>query len=182
MMPNAAATGPSPSRGLVLVTTGLLVQLEEDEILSVLGHELGHLQGRDPLVLFSIISLEFILRFTLFLPIVLINPLIYIILAFMVIFFIGKFFEARADLVSAMKIGQPEVLASALRKIGYSRLQMERSSPTRIPSWLSFDTHPPIYFRVDRLEGMKTIPHVKNPLLQSIKDVFGGFLGSFRRN
>jgi heat shock protein HtpX len=179
MVPNAAATGPSPSRGLVLITTGLLVQLEEAEILSVLGHELGHLQGRDPLVLFSIISLEFILRFTLFLPLVLINPIIYIILAFLVIFFIGKFFETRADLVSAMKIGQPEVLASALRKIGYARLQMERSSPTRIPSWLSFDTHPPIYFRVDRLEGMKTVPHVKNPLIQSIKDVFGGLLGSF---
>jgi heat shock protein HtpX len=179
MVPNAAATGPSPSRGLVLITTGLLVQLEEAEILSVLGHELGHLQGRDPLVLFSIISLEFILRFTILLPLVLINPIIYIILAFLVIFFIGKFFETRADLVSAMKIGQPEVLASALRKIGYARLQMERSSPTRIPSWLSFDTHPPIYFRVDRLEGMKTVPQVKNPLIQSIRDVFGGFLHSF---
>lgn len=182
MVPNAAATGPSPSRGLVLVTTGLLVQLEEDEILGVLGHELGHLQGRDPLVLFTIISLEFILRFTIFLPLVLINPLVYIILAFLVIFFVGKFFEARADLVSAMKIGQPEVLAYALRKIGYAKLQMERSSPTRIPRWLSFDTHPPIYFRVDRLEGMKTVPQVKHPLLQSIKDVFGGFLGSFRGN
>ena len=33
MIPNAAASGPSPSRGLVLITTGLLVQLEEDEIL-----------------------------------------------------------------------------------------------------------------------------------------------------
>jgi len=117
------------------------VQLEEDEILSVLGHELGHLQGRDPLVLFSIISLEFILRFTLFLPIVLINPIIYIIVAFLVIFFIGKFFETRADLVSVMKIGQPEVLASALRKIGYARLQMERSAMTG--SHLAFLRHPP---------------------------------------
>ncbi|HEY0195943.1 MAG TPA: M56 family metallopeptidase, partial [Methanobacterium sp.] len=182
MVPNAAATGPSPQRGLILITTGLLVQLEEDEILGVLGHELGHLEGRDPIVLFSIISLEFILRFTLFLPIVLINPLVYVILAFMVIFFVGKFFETRADLVSAMKIGQPQVLASALRKIGYARLQMERAASTRIPGWLSFDTHPPIYFRVDRLESMKTVPQVKHPLLQSIKDVFSGFQRSFRKN
>lgn len=181
MVPNAAATGPSPSRGLILITTGLLVQLEEDEILSVLGHELGHLEGRDPIVLFSIISAEFILRFTLFLPVVLINPLLYIIVVFVVIFFIGKFFETRADLVSAMKIGQPQELASALRKIGYSRLQMERAASTRIPTWLSFDTHPPIYFRVDRLESMKTAPKVKNPLWQSIKDVFGGFKSSFSR-
>lgn len=179
MVPNAAATGPSPSRGLILITTGLLVQLEEDEILSVLGHELGHLEGRDPIVLFSIISAEFILRFTIFLPVVLINPLLYIIVVFVVIFFIGKFFETRADLVSAMKIGQPQELANALRKIGYARLQMERAASTRIPNWLSFDTHPPIYFRVDRLENMKTAPHVKNPLWQSIKDVFGGFRSSF---
>ncbi|MDD1774016.1 MAG: M56 family metallopeptidase [Methanobacterium sp.] len=182
MVPNAAATGPSPGRGLILITTGLLVQLEEDEILGVLGHELGHLQGRDPLVLFSIISAEFILRFTLFFPIVLINPIIYIILVFAIIFFIGKFFETRADLVSAMKIGQPQVLAQALRKIGFARLQMERASPTRVPSWISFDTHPPIYFRVDRLENMKTVPQVKHPLWQSIKDVFSGFKRSFGRN
>ena len=51
MLPNAAATGPSPSRGLVLITTGLLVQLDEEEILSVIGHEMGHLVGRDPIIL-----------------------------------------------------------------------------------------------------------------------------------
>lgn len=175
MIPNAAATGPSPSRGLVLITTGLLVQLEEDEILAVLGHEMGHLAGRDPIILLSIISLEFILRFTLFLPIVLLNPFLYIIVALGVIFFIAKFFETRADLLSAIKIGKPEVLAEALRKIGYQRLQAERVSPTRFPSWISFDPHPPIYFRIDRLERMKTPVVVKNPLLQSARDVFSGF-------
>ena len=36
MVPNAAASGPSPSRGIVLVTTGLLVQLDEPEVVSVL--------------------------------------------------------------------------------------------------------------------------------------------------
>src|SRR3990170_846983 len=51
MLPNAAASGPSPSRGIVLITTGLLVQLEESEIESILGHEFGHLKGRDPLLL-----------------------------------------------------------------------------------------------------------------------------------
>jgi heat shock protein HtpX len=175
MIPNAAATGPSPNRGLVLITTGLLVQLEEDEILAVLGHEMGHLAGRDPLILFSIISLEFILRFTVFLPIVILNPFLYIIVALGVIFFIAKFFETRADLLSAMKIGKPEVLAEALRKIGYQRLHAERASPTRLPSWISFDPHPPIYFRIDRLENMKTPVYVKNPLLQSAKDVISGF-------
>ena len=175
MIPNAAATGPSPSRGLVLITTGLLVQLEKDEILAVLGHEMGHLAGRDPFILFSIISIEFILRFTIFLPIVLLNPFLYIIVALGVIFFIAKFFETRADLLSAMKIGKPDVLAEALRKIGYQRLHAERISPTRFPTWISFDPHPPIYFRIDRLERMRTPVNVKNPLLQSAKDVISGF-------
>jgi len=180
MVPNAAATGPSPNRGLVLITTGLLVELEEDEILSVLGHEMGHLKGRDPIVLFSLISGEFILRFTLFFPLVILNPIIYIIVVMAAIFFVAKFFETRADLVSAMKIGQPKVLANSLRKIGFSRLQMERSS-SNILRWLAWDPHPPLYFRIERLDKMETPVNVKHPLIQSAKDVFNGFKRSLGR-
>lgn len=180
MIPNAAATGPSPSRGLVLITTGLLVHLNEDEALSVIGHEMGHLQGRDPLILFGIIMGEFLLRFTVLWPIVLINPLLYLIVAFAVIFFVAKFFETRADLLSAIKIGRPDILANALRKIAFKRLQMERVSRSKIPGWLAFDPHPPIYFRIDRLERMKTPVDAGNPLIQSAKDVVNGFIASFR--
>ena len=179
MVPNAAATGPSPNRGVVMITTGLLVHLKEDEILSVIGHELGHLQGRDPLILFAIVSGEFILRLTVLLPIVLISPFLYIIVVIWSIFFVAKFFEARADLVSAIKIGHPEVLAEALRKIGYQRLAYERKPSSRIPSWLRWDTHPPIYFRIDRLEKLKKPEDIKNPLITSIKDVFSGFKAAF---
>ncbi len=180
MVPNAAATGPSPSRGLVLITTGLLVHLNEEEILSVIGHEMGHLQGRDPLILFGIIAGEFIFRLTVIVPYIIVNPFLYLIFIFAVIFFIAKFFETRADLLSAMKIGKPMILAEALRKIAYKRLQMERISRSKIPGWLAFDPHPPIYFRIDRLERMKTPVNVKNPLIQSAKDVFNGFIASFR--
>jgi heat shock protein HtpX len=183
MVPNAAATGPSPRRGLVLITTGLLVQLEDNEILSVLGHEMGHLQGRDPIVLFSLIVGQYIFYLIIILPILIslngIYTLIYLVAVFAVIFFVAKFFETRADLVSAMKIGQPKVLAESLRKIGYSRMQLERSASIRFPQWISFDTHPPIYFRVDRLEKMKNTINVKHPLIQSIKDMFEGIKRSF---
>jgi heat shock protein HtpX len=178
MIPNAAATGPSPSRGLILITTGLLVQLEEDEILSVVGHEMGHLAGRDPLILFGLVSGEFILRLTILLPLVVLNPLIYLFIALGLIYFVSKFFEARADLLSAMKIGKPEVLAEALRKIGYQRLQAERLTPSHVPGWLVWDPHPPIYFRIDRLDQMKKSPEVNSPLLQSAKDVINGFLSA----
>lgn len=180
ILPNAAASGPSPNRGLVLITTGLLVQLEENEIESVLGHEFGHLRGRDPLLLYGITSAEFLFRFYVVLnlfPIIFTSFLflIYIWAVFAVIFFIAKFFEARADLTSAIVIGQPEVLAGALEKIGFQRLLFERTPSFRLQEWVGFDPHPPIYFRVSRLEKLKTPVKIKYPLLRSIKDVFSGF-------
>jgi heat shock protein HtpX len=185
MMPNAAASGPSPSRGLVLITTGLLVRLEEDEILSVLGHEFGHLKGRDPLILYGLVSTEFLFRFYVLFPLF---PLIFSSLLFFVyfwavmvlIFFIAKFFEARADLVSAIMVGTPQVLAGSLEKIGFQRLLFERTPSYRIQEWLGLDPHPPIYFRVDRLENLPP-GEIKHPLLQSIKDVTKGFAATLKR-
>ena len=159
MIPNAAAAGPSPSRGVVLITTGLLVQLEEEEVVSVLGHEFGHLKGRDPHFLYGLTSAEFLFRFYVLLPLfpfifssLLIIIYFWAVLA--VIFFIAKFFEARADLISAIKMGKPEVLAAALEKIGFQRLLNERTPSFRIQEWLGLDSHPPIYFRVTRLEQL----------------------------
>jgi len=184
MLPNAAASGPSPSRGVVLVTTGLLVQLEEDEILSVLGHEFGHLKGRDPLILSALTAAEYLFRFYVLFwlfPILYYSPLfsfLYLMLYFSGIYFVAKFFEARADLISAQAIGQPEVFAEALEKIGFRRLQFERSPSYRVQEWLSWDPHPPIYFRVGRLEKMQSPEKAKHPLLRSIKDVINGFFTS----
>jgi heat shock protein HtpX len=183
MVPNAAAAGPSPSRGVVLITTGLLVQLEEEEVVSVLGHEFGHLKGRDPLLLYGLTSAEFLFRFYVLFPLF---PLIFSSFLFfiyfwavmMVIFFIAKFFEARADLVSAITMGKPEVLAGALEKIGFQRLLYERTPSFRVQEWLGLDPHPPIYFRVDRLEKLKSPEKIKRPLIQSIKDVISGLRDS----
>jgi heat shock protein HtpX len=183
MLPNAAAAGPSPSRGTVLITTGLLAQLNEDEIISVLGHEFGHLKGRDPLALFGLMSSEFLFRFYVLLPFV---PLIFTSLLFLVyfwavmtlIFFIAKFFEARADLTSAIVIRQPRILAEALEKIGFKRLLYERVPSFRIQEWISLDPHPPIYFRVDRLRKLQDTTYIKYPLFQSAKEVIRGFIDS----
>jgi heat shock protein HtpX len=183
MVPNAAASGPSPSRGVVLITTGLLVQLEEEEVISVLGHEFGHLKGRDPLLLYGLTSGEFLFRFYVLFPFF---PLIFSSFLFfayfwavmVVIFFIAKFFEARADLTSAIKMGQPEVLAGALEKIGFQRLLYERTPSFRLQEWIGLDPHPPIYFRVDRLEKLEAPTRIKHPLIQSIKDVVSGFRDS----
>lgn len=184
MVPNAAASGPSPSHGIVLITTGLLVQLEKKEIRTVLGHELSHLKSRDPFVLSGIVSAEYLFRvFVLvnYFPVFLTYfGLFYILFILFAIYFVAKFFEARADLESAIKIGNPKVLAEALRKIGFRRLQFERSRAYRLQEWITWNPHPPLYFRIARLEKMEKTPiEVKHTLIQSAKDCIRGFFAAF---
>ena len=178
ILPNAATSGLSPSRGVVLITTGLLVQLKDDEILGVVGHEFSHLKGRDPLVLFGLTAAEYLLRVYVFLPFLFLFGFLYLFFALSAVFFIAKFFEGRADLEAAVKIGQPKVLAEALRKIGFRKLQFERMPAHKIQRWIGWDPHPPIYFRVARLEKLEAPEKVKHPLIQSIKDNIRGFFAA----
>jgi len=190
MLPNASATGISPGHGTVLITTGLITQLEEGEVLSVLGHEFSHIKGRDPLILFALSASEYLFRAYILFPLILTLPssvllfqLIYSIYFPVVmgaIYFVGKFLEARADLESAIRIGQPKVLAWALRKIGFRRLRLERLQVYRVSAWLGWDPHPPTYFRIERLEKMEVPANEMHPMLRSIRDVINGFIEAVR--
>jgi len=48
----------------------------------------------------------------------------------------------------------------------------------RIQEWLGLDPHPPIYFRINRLEKLSGVAEIKRPLFQSIRDVISGLRGS----
>ena len=182
LLPNAAASGPSPSRGVVLITTGLFVRLKDSEIISVLGHEFGHLKGRDPLWLYGLSAVQYLFWFYVIFGLFPFGSFLLFFVYFWalmtLIYFIAKFFEARADLISAMVIGQPQILANALERIGFQRILYERMPAYRFQEWISMDPHPPIYFRIARLQKLGDKTEIRHPLIQSAMEVTRGFLHS----
>lgn len=182
--PNAAATGFTKHLATMLVTAGLLVQLEEEEIEIVIGHELSHLRSGDPVVLFSLVAAEYLLRVYVYWQYIAFLWVPYFLIVFWGIFFFGKFLESRADLEAGLILGKPKVMAEALKKIGFRRLVLEERflepGVSRLGEWMRFDPHPPLYFRIRRLEQLDTSNPPKHPFLSSVKAVASGFISSTR--
>ncbi len=177
---NASATGVSSSRSTVMITAGSLEDLNDDELEAVIGHEMGHVAGHDPVILFAATSFEFLGRFYLWFPLLLYLGFFYFLLAFGAIYLVGKFLETRADTESAVVFRNPEALASALTKIGFRQLYREKYNPgAKLFDWFQFDPHPPIYFRVARLSKYSGKQgQVRHTLLVSIRDIVVGFFSA----
>ena len=177
---NASATGISSNRSTVMITAGSLQDLNDRELEAVVGHELGHVADHDPVILFAATSFEFLGRFYLWFPLLLYLGFFYFLLAFGGIYLVGKFLETRADTESAVVLGNPEALASALTKIGFRQLYREKYNPgAKVFDWFQFDPHPPIYFRIARLSKYSGRQEpVKHALLVSIRDIVVGFFSA----
>jgi len=177
---NAAATGISPGHASITITAGALEDLKDEELESVIGHEFGHIKGRDPIILFVVTMVMYLGGLYLWLPVLLELGFFYFLIAFSIIFLVGKFLETRADTESVVILGRPNFLASALTRIGFTQLYYERYSPrARFLDWLRFDPHPPIYFRVKRLSRMaEKGGKISHTLLVSIRDCISGFFGA----
>jgi len=180
--PNAAATGFTKSLATMIITLGLLVQLEEDEVELVVGHELSHLRSGDPIVLYSLVATEYLGRVYVWWPLVAQFWIFYLVAVFWGIFFFGKFLESRADLEAGIILGRPKVMAESLKKIGFRRLVLEERylepGVSRFGEWLKFDPHPPLYFRIQRLESLDPANPPKHPFLSSVRAVTRGFIES----
>lgn len=146
--PNAFATGRSPKKAAVAVTTGILQTLNNEELEAVLGHELAHVQNRDILIgsVAAMIgaALALVARFGLFFggggdrnnPLGAIGAILTLIIApivaMLIRFAISRTREFQADRTGAEITGQPMQLASALEKIsaGTSRIPMKVNEST----------------------------------------------------
>jgi heat shock protein HtpX len=138
-LPNAFATGRSPSRAAVCVTTGIIDRLTVEELEGVLSHELSHVAHRDVLVMTLASSAGIItgmlLRGSMYggfgifgrrssnnngVPvwlIVLLAAIVVYAISFFAIKMLSRYRELAADRAGAFLTGKPSALASALTKI-----------------------------------------------------------------
>ncbi|MCW2853064.1 MAG: Heat shock protein Metallo peptidase family [Nocardioides sp.] len=138
-VPNAFATGRSPDRAVVCVTTGILNTLTAEELEGVLAHELSHVAHRDVLVM-TVASSAGIAAGMLTqgaqygaffggnrrdnnsngLPIwlvVLVVSLVVYAVSFVLLRILSRYRELSADRAGAYLTMKPAALASALQKI-----------------------------------------------------------------
>lgn len=145
-VPNAFATGRSANRSVVVVTTGLLRRLDQEELEGVLAHELSHVAHRDVTVMtvasFTAILAGFIARTAMwgsmgrdrrdqnaavvFIVVTLVSLLVYAV-SFVLIRALSRYRELGADRGGALITGRPTALARALQKISGDMAQI----PTR---------------------------------------------------
>lgn len=137
LQPNAFATGPSPSKGIVAFTAGLLQNMSQDEVEGVLAHELAHIKNRDMLtmtvaatVVGAITWLVDMMRWSIFfrsgrdrednglsLVLVIVIGIVAALAATLIQLAISRAREYEADRTAALMAGSPDGLISALAKL-----------------------------------------------------------------
>jgi heat shock protein HtpX len=183
--PNAFATGRNPDHAAVAATTGIMKVLSERELRGVMAHELAHVKHRD--ILISTISatvagaISALANFAMFFggrddegrPA---NPVVSILVAILapiaaalIQFAISRAREFEADRGGAEICGDPEALASALKRIeAYAKgipMQAAEEHPATAQMMIInplsaqglqglFSTHPKTQDRVDRLMAL----------------------------
>ena len=180
-VPNAFATGRSPSHSVVAVTQGAMKLLSDEELEGVLGHELAHIKNRDMLVntMAAIIGavITYVMYFSIFAGgrrdrdggglLALLGLLLIPFCAMLVRLSISRGREYGADEGGAKISRKPLALANALRKLQSvaERAPMRQGNPSTAHMFIVnpfrgvrlsglFSTHPPTDKRIERLEKL----------------------------
>jgi len=180
--PNAFATGRNPENAAVAATTGLLDMLSRDEVAAVMAHELGHIRNRDTLIMTMVATIagaiSMLANFGMFFssdsrsnPLALIGAVLLAPFAAMIVqMAISRTREFSADKAGAEICGDPDALASALRKISQAAQRIPNTVVERNPAAAQlyivptqvgelFSTHPATKRRIAALKQMKRLPH-----------------------
>ena len=136
-MPNAFATGRSPSHAVICATRGIMTRLNDEELEAVLAHELSHVAHRDVAIMTIASGVGMLAGLVgriamwgamfsgggnnrdgeqmvlLEIATWLISIVIYVI-AYLLTMALSRYRELAADRSGAILIGKPSVLASAL--------------------------------------------------------------------
>jgi heat shock protein HtpX len=160
-VPNAFATGRSPDKAVVAVTTGILNKLSPAELEAVLAHELSHVKNRDMAILtiasfLSTVAFYFV-RYSLYfnmggdrrrdggsLILVWIISIVVWVVSFLLIRALSRYREYSADRGSAIITGQPANLASALMKISGAMDRVPREDLRKMEGMNAFYIIPAI--------------------------------------
>ncbi len=187
LIANAAVAGTLHWNRRIFLTDALLQYFSDDQIETIVAHELGHIRYRHipTYVLFSLLYLLSYPLFSVFIeqpflrlfpenlvenyPIVTsIGTLIFFILYFIFGFrYVSRRFEHQADLYAVSLTNKPEVFISALE-----RLAIFNSIPITVRRIIElFNTHPSIHRRVDfirrHIKGDELIARYQNYLLEA---------------
>ena len=178
--PNAFATGRSPDKGAVAVTTGLMRTLSDDELAGVIAHELAHIKHYDTLIMTISATvagaISFLAQYAVYFRgrrgavgtgAAIVAMLLAPIAATLIQFMISRTREYAADRAGGEICGNPLWLASALQKIAASASAVPMDSAERHPASAHlfiynpltgggidhlFSTHPKTENRIARLE------------------------------
>ena len=176
---NAFATGPSQSRSLVAVSSGLLRQMGQGEVQGVLAHEIAHIKNGDMVTMALIQGVinAFVMFFARLITSILFRSdsddrrpgfMYYIVLNIVqmalsllgaiVVCWFSRQREFRADAGGAELAG-PGTMVSALRRLLSTQELVDNSQPQLTTMKIAggpmalFATHPPLEERIARLEG-----------------------------
>ena len=177
---NAFATGPSKSRSLVAVSTGLLRAMRRDEVEGVLAHELSHIENGDMVTMTLIQGVvnAFVLFFSRIIANIVRNAMderiaglvSFLVLIFfqvvlgifgsMIVAWFSRAREFRADAGAATLAGKGKMIG-ALERLQQNTRMIETGQPALATmkiagkkGWLqAFSTHPPIEERIAFLQS-----------------------------
>ncbi|MFC1658025.1 zinc metalloprotease HtpX [Candidatus Omnitrophota bacterium] len=158
-IPNAFAFGRSLSDGRVCVTEGIMRLLSEEELRSVLGHELSHLKNRDVLTItllsvIPIICYHFAWQMLFFggrrnrqgganTALLGLAALIFYFLTNLLVLYASRIREYFADRGSVLLGNQPAWLASGLYKLAYGSARVDKQTLKQAEGFKAFFVNDP---------------------------------------